>query len=186
MKEKEIFYQVLEQPVEHRAAFLEAAYGADVALRQRIAGILSARENPGSFLQQPVCGVADLPTLDEPILERIGSQIGPYKLLEEIGQGGMGTVYMAEQKKPVRRCVALKIVKAGMDSRQVLARFDAERQSLALMDHPGIARIIDAGTTELGRPYFVMELVRGVPINEYCDQNRLTVRERLQLFLKVC
>ena len=186
MKEEQIFHQVLEQPVEHRAAFLEAACGTDVALRQRIAVILSAQENPGSFLQHPVCCVAELPTLAEPILERIGSQIGPYKLLEEIGQGGMGTVYMAEQVKPVRRCVALKIVKAGMDSRQVLARFDTERQALALMDHPSIARIIDAGTTELGRPYFVMELVRGIPINEFCDENRLTVPERLELFLKVC
>jgi len=115
-----------------------------------------------------------------------GTLIGPYKLLEQIGEGGMGLVYMAEQQQPVRRLVALKLVKPGMDSKQVIARFEVERQALAMMDHPNIAKVHDAGTTETGRPYFVMELVRGIPLNEFCDQKRLTVRERLQLFVQVC
>ena len=124
----------------------------------------------------------DLPTL----AEQPGSLIGPYKLLQPIGEGGMGTVYMAEQTQPVRRMVALKVIKAGMDSRQVLARFEAERQALALMDHPNIAKVLDAGTTDDGRPYFVMELVKGIPITRYCDEHRLTPRERLELFIPVC
>ena len=112
--------------------------------------------------------------------------IGPYKLLEQIGEGGMGVVYVAEQTEPVRRRVALKIIKPGMDTRQVIARFEAERQALAMMDHPNIARVLDAGTTEAGRPYFVMELVRGMPITEYCDKARLSPRQRLELFVDVC
>ena len=118
--------------------------------------------------------------------ERPGTIIGPYKLLEQIGEGGFGLVFMAEQQQPVRRKVALKILKPGMDTRQVIARFEAERQALALMDHPNIARVLDAGETGSGRPYFVMELVKGVPITDYCDQNRLTTRERLALFTHVC
>ena len=118
--------------------------------------------------------------------ELIGEVIGPYKLLEQIGEGGMGVVYLADQTKPVRRKVALKLIKPGMDSRQVLARFEAERQALALMDHQNIARVLDADTADDGRPYFVMELVKGIPITEYCDQNRLTARERLELFIPVC
>ncbi len=114
--------------------------------------------------------------IDQPIREAPGTVIGPYKLLEQIGEGGMGIVYMAEQTQPVRRKVALKIIKPGMDTRQVIARFEAERQALALMDHPNIARVLDAGATEAGRPYFVMELVRGIPITEYCDRNRLLDR----------
>ena len=186
MRDEQVFNQVLEQAVDQRAAFLDVACGTDVNLRERVAVLLRAQANPGSFLQFPACGVGNAPTIDQPLLEMAGTQIGPYKLIEEIGQGGMGVVYMAEQKQPVRRRVALKIIKPGMDSRQVIARFDAERQTLAIMDHPNIARIIDAGTTEQGRPYFVMELVHGIPINEFCDQKRLTVRERLQLFLQVC
>ena len=112
--------------------------------------------------------------------------IGRYKLLQEIGEGGMGVVYMAEQREPVRRKVALKIIKPGMDTREVIARFEAERQALALMDHPNIAHVLDAGATESGRPYFVMELVHGIPITEYCDRNDLTTRERLELFVQVC
>ena len=112
--------------------------------------------------------------------------IGPYKLIEEIGEGGMGTVYMAQQTEPVKRLVALKVIKLGMDSRSVIARFEAERQALALMDHPNIARVFDAGTTETGRPYFVMELVKGVPLTKYCDDHRLTPKERLKLFIPVC
>ena len=124
--------------------------------------------------------------IDQPIREGPGTVIGPYKLLEPIGEGGMGVVYMAEQMQPVRRKVALKVIKPGMDTRQVIARFEAERQALALMDHPNIARILDAGATESGRPYFVMELVRGIPITEYCDRNRLSIADRLDLFVLVC
>ena len=120
------------------------------------------------------------------LLEGSGTIIGRYKLLEKIGEGGMAVVYMAEQTEPVRRKVALKIIKPGMDTRQVIARFEAERQALALMDHPNIAKVLDAGATETGRPYFVMELVRGVPITEYCDKNNLSTTERLELFLQVC
>src|SRR5205085_6818331 len=109
-----------------------------------------------------------------------------YKLLEPIGEGGMGSVWMAQQTEPVKRLVAVKLIKPGMDSKQVLARFEAERQALALMDHPNIAKVLDAGATDAGRPYFVMELVRGVPITRYCDDNRLTPRQRLELFVPVC
>src|SRR5207244_2045624 len=118
--------------------------------------------------------------------ESPGTIIGPYKLLEAIGEGGMGVVYMAEQTQPVRRKVALKIIKPGMDTKQVIARFEAERQSLALMDHPNIAKVLEAGATDSGRPYFVMELVKGIPITEYCDQARLSIPDRLDLFMQVC
>ena len=118
--------------------------------------------------------------------ERIGTRIGRYKLLQRLGEGGCGVVYMAEQEKPVRRRVALKVIKLGMDTKNVIARFEAERQALALMDHPNIARVLDAGATETGRPYFVMELVRGVKITEYCDQNNFDTRQRLELFIQVC
>ncbi len=112
--------------------------------------------------------------------------IGRYKLLEQIGEGGFGVVYMAEQQEPVRRKVALKIIKLGMDTREVVARFEAERQALAMMDHPNIATVFDGGATDTGRPYFVMELVKGVPITDYCDANKLSTRERLELFMQVC
>src|SRR5262249_19190934 len=138
-----------------------------------------------SFLELPPAG-GDPPTIDQPAREQPGTLIGPYKLLELIGEGGMGLVYMAEQERPLRRLVALKIIKPGMDSRQVLARFEAEKQALAMMDHENIARVFDAGRTENGHPFFVMELVRGIPINEFCDQKRLTVCERLELFIPVC
>ena len=126
------------------------------------------------------------PAPARPFTEGPGTRIGPYKLLQKIGEGGMGVVYMAEQEQPVRRRVALKIIKPGMDTDQVVARFEAERQALALMDHPNIARVFDAGTTDSGRPFFVMELVKGVPITEYCDQAQLSPRERLELFMPVC
>src|SRR4029079_15218675 len=124
-------------------------------------------------------------TLDQPLTERPGTLIGPYKLMEQIGEGGMGLGFVAEQQEPVRRKVALKIIKPGMDTRDVIARFEAERQALAMMDHQNIARVLDAGATETGRPYFVMELVKGIPITEYCNNNRLTPRERLELFIPV-
>src|SRR5262249_50978067 len=119
-------------------------------------------------------------------VESSGSVIGPYKLLEQIGEGGMGVVFMAEQQEPVRRRVAIKLIKPGMDTRQVIARFEAERQALAVMDHPNIARVLDAGATPSGHPYFVMELVRGIPITAYCDENNLPVRERINLFTSLC
>jgi serine/threonine protein kinase/Tfp pilus assembly protein PilF len=147
-----------------------------------VEALLKAYEEAGSFLEPP--GL--VATVDDPVRERPGSVIGPYKLLEEIGEGGMGLVFVAEQQQPVRRRVALKVIKPGMDSRQVIARFEAERQALAMMDHPNIAKVHDGGATAEGRPYFVMELVKGAPITDYCDRHRLTNRQRLELFLDVC
>jgi serine/threonine protein kinase/WD40 repeat protein len=186
MNERSIFAAALDitDPAA-RAAYLDAACGTDAGLRQHIADLLAAQEKLGNFLAGPAldAGItADVP----PITEGPGSRIGPYKLLQQLGVGGMGVVYMAEQEAPVRRLVALKIIKPGMDSDLVLARFEAERQALALMDHPNIARVFDAGTTETGRPYFVMELVKGVPVTQFCDEHQLTPRERLELFIPVC
>ena len=121
-----------------------------------------------------------------PLTEGPGTVIGRYKPLQLIGEGGMGSVFMAEQQEPVSRKVALKIIKLGMDTKSVIARFEAERQALAMMDHPNIAKVLDGGATDAGRPYFVMELVKGVPINDYCDKNQLSARERLDLFIPVC
>src|SRR5689334_18497263 len=186
MTEREIFLAALQQPTAgERAAFLDQACGSDANLRGQIEALLAEHEQLGSYLEAPVA--AGQRTLDEaPATERPGTVIGPYKLLQQIGEGGMGTVFMAEQAKPVQRKVALKVIKPGMDSRQVIARFEAERQALALMDHVNIARVFDGGTTENGRPYFVMELVHGVPITQYCDDSHLTPRERLELFVPVC
>src|SRR5687768_5274003 len=144
-------------------------------LAERIRKVLAA----AAMMEQTVA-------VDRAAGEQLGSTIGRYKLLERIGEGGFGVVYMAEQITPLRRKVALKVLKPGMDSRQVLARFEAERQALAIMDHPNIARVFDAGATDAGRPYFVMELVKGVPITEFCDQHQLTPRQRLELFAHVC
>src|SRR5207237_83928 len=131
---------------------------------------------------------ANPPTVKLPVPgeERLGTMIGRFKLLEKVGEGGFGVVYVAEQREPVKRRVALKIIKLGMDTRQVVARFEAERQALALMDHPNIAKVLDAGATDNGRPYFVMELVRGISLTKYCDENRLATKDRLDLFIKVC
>jgi serine/threonine protein kinase len=167
------------------AAYLDRACGIDSDLRRRVERLLAARAERGSFLESPALG----PTIDpggEPIAEGPGTIIGPYKLLEPIGEGGMGIVYLAEQTQPVRRKVAVKIIKPGLDTRQVIARFEAERQALALMDHPNIARVLDAGATGSGRPYFAMELVRGLPITDYCDRNHLAIAARLELFVQVC
>jgi serine/threonine protein kinase/tetratricopeptide (TPR) repeat protein len=186
MNEHDLFAAALEigDPAE-RSAYLDRACCGDDALRARVEALLRAHEQAGSFLAAPP--VAGPATLDAPKpLEGPGTVIGPYKLLQAIGEGGMGTVYMAEQTVPMRRLVALKVIKAGMDTRSVLARFGAERQALALMDHPNIAKVLDAGATETGRPYFVMELVKGVPITRFCDERRLTLRERLELFIPVC
>jgi eukaryotic-like serine/threonine-protein kinase len=184
MTERELFEAALEVPPEDRAAHLDRICGTDAALRQRLEDLLRKHDQAKSFLEAPPPEFAR--TANGPAIEGVGTQIGPYKLLEQIGEGGFGIVFMAEQHAPVRRRVALKIIKPGMDSRTVLARFDAERQALALMDHPNIARAIDAGVTDSGRPFFVMELVRGVPITDYCDQKNLAVHERLALFVDVC
>ncbi len=182
-----IFASAIERPsVGERDVFLDAACGADADLRRRIDVLLRAHDMAGGFLRD--CpGPNDLPeTVDHHVGERPGDVIGVYKLLEPIGEGGFGVVFLAEQSTPVRRKVALKILKPGMDSRAVVARFEAERQALALMDHPHIARVFDGGTTASGRPYFVMEHVKGVTITEFCDQNHLTPRQRLGLFVQVC
>ena len=188
--DEEAIYHIARRIVapEVRNAYLEQVCGHDSALRGRLDALLRVCEQEASFLESPVAGLP--PTVAVGGVARLpecpGTLIGPYKLLEQIGEGGMGVVYMAEQTQPVRRMVALKIIKPGMDTRQVIARFEAERQALALMDHPNIARVIDAGATESGRPFFVMELVRGIPITEYCDREQLSIRDRLELFIQVC
>ena len=174
-----------------RRAYLDEACEGNVGLREQIEALLRAHEEAGTFLELPSAAAAaatdpDLTREPPTVLMTPGTMIGRYKLLERIGEGGYGTVFMAEQTAPVRRAVALKIIKAGMDTRQVIARFEAERQALALMDHPNIAKVFDAGVTETGRPYFVMELVTGTPITKYCDELRLTPRQRLELFVPVC
>jgi tetratricopeptide (TPR) repeat protein len=169
-----------------RAAYLDEACGGDAALRARVEELLGAEPAVGNFLQGDSSQGKLAGTVDDPMTERPGTAIGPYKLMEQIGEGGMGLVFVAEQQQPVRRKVALKVLKPGMDTRQVVARFEAERQALALMDHPHIAKVFDGGETAGGRPYFVMELVKGVPITEYCDQNQMPIRARLELFIHVC
>src|SRR3954468_658589 len=185
MSEEEIFHQALARTdPEQRAAYLEQACGGDAALRASVEALLRADIGATGFMERTAPDVDA--TLDVPIGERPGTVIGPYKLIEQIGEGGMGTVWMAQQTEPVKRLVAVKLIKAGMDSRQVIARFEAERQALALMDHANIARVLEAGTTGAGRPYFVMDLVKGVPITRYCDEHHLTPRRRLELFIPVC
>jgi serine/threonine protein kinase/Flp pilus assembly protein TadD len=185
---KAIFMAALEKiELAERAAYVGQACGSDDALRQRVEILLKAHDEPGTFMKSSAGPTgAVIATVDEQVTEGPSTVIGPYKLMEQIGEGGMGLVFVAEQQHPVRRKVALKVIKPGMDTRQVIARFEAERQALALMDHPNIARVYDGGETASGRPYFVMELVKGVPITEYCDQNQVPIRERLELFLHVC
>ncbi|HLW67897.1 MAG TPA: serine/threonine-protein kinase, partial [Gemmataceae bacterium] len=193
-----VFFAALAKvdPAE-RTAYLNEACGTDAELRRQVDRLLAAHPQVGSFLRDdaaahpsPLGGVGREvrggATVDAPTTESPDTVIGPYKLLEQIGEGGFGVVFMAEQTEPVRRKVALKILKPGMDTRQVVARFEAERQALAIMDHPNIAKVHDGGQTGSGRPYFVMELVRGTPITEFCDQNQLTPRQRLELFGSVC
>jgi tetratricopeptide (TPR) repeat protein/serine/threonine protein kinase len=185
VNEQTLFAEALERvDPQERAAFLDRACQGDPALRARIERLLVQHEHGGGFLESPPVPLTA--AIDEPATERRGTAIGPYKLLEPIGEGGMGTVWMAQQTEPVKRLVAVKLIKAGMDSKQVIARFEAERQALALMDHPNIAKVLDAGTTGAGRPYFVMDLVKGAPITRYCDEHRLPPRQRLELFLPVC
>jgi serine/threonine protein kinase/tetratricopeptide (TPR) repeat protein len=196
-KAKDIFVELVSNvPLQEWDERLEQACQGDDELRNRVRALLRAHAEPGSFLEQPA--VPNSPprysgegpgegTIDsQPISERPGTVIGPYKLLQQIGEGGMGVVFMAEQTEPLQRTVALKIIKPGMDTRQVIARFEAERQALAMMDHSNIAKVLDAGTTENGRPFFVMELVKGVPITKYCDEKQLSLRDRLELFKPVC
>jgi tetratricopeptide (TPR) repeat protein/serine/threonine protein kinase len=182
---RSIFLDAVEHhPPDQWSAFLDRACGDDPDLRQRIEVLLRAHEQANSILD--VAAVPPVVTIDQPAAETAGTVIGPYKLLEQIGEGGMGTVWMAQQTEPVKRLVAVKLVKAGMDSKQVIARFEAERQALALMDHPNIARVLDGGATSASRPFFVMDLVKGVTITKYCDEHHLTPRQRLELFIPIC
>jgi WD40 repeat protein/serine/threonine protein kinase len=197
-----LFDAALLLPREQRIAYVQAACAGDDALRQRVRALLAAHEAAGSFMEDPAAaarpGPPGDPTSDETrpsgtiemaapsADEAVGRTIGRYKLRQKIGEGGCGVVYAAEQTEPVRRKVAIKVIKLGMDTQQVIARFEAERQALAMMDHPNIAKVLDGGTTESGRPYFAMELVRGIRITDYCDQNKLGTRDRLALFTQVC
>jgi serine/threonine protein kinase/tetratricopeptide (TPR) repeat protein len=181
---RQIFLAIVEKPSAEWESLLDEACG-DAELRRQVAQLLKAHAEGVGILDRTGAGGAPTGAC-ETLSECAGTVIGPYKLLQQIGEGGMGTVFMAEQTTPIRRQVALKVIKPGMDSRQIIARFEAERQALALMDHVNIARVLDAGSTESSRPYFVMELVHGVPITKYCDDNHLTPRERLELFVPVC
>src|SRR6266481_677014 len=197
-REVALFSAARRLPAGARAAYLDEACAGDAALRQRVEELLQAGEEAGAFLQEPAAGAqrpseaAGPPNPGATLLiapapaEKAGDRIGRYKLLQQIGEGGCGVVYMAEQEEPVRRMVALKVIKLGMDTKSVIARFEAERQALALMDHPNIAGILDVGATDTGRPFFVMELVRGIKITDYCDKSNLPTRERLDLFVQVC
>jgi serine/threonine protein kinase/WD40 repeat protein len=187
-REVAVLNAALECPAEERAAFLDRACAGEARFRSRIEALIRAHEEGTRFLEpRPSLGHLALPVRPGVAsTEKPGDRIGRYKLLQQIGEGGCGVVYMAEQEEPVRRRAALKVIKLGMDTRQVIARFEAERQAIALMDHPNIARVLDAGATETGRPYFVMELVRGVKITEFCDQSELSTEERLRLFIQVC
>ena len=179
-----ILDRALELNSTEREAYIEGACGDDVKLRKEVEAMLRAHEEAGDFLAAPTNeSAATIPSFPN---EKPGAIIDRYKILQLIGEGGFGAVYMAEQQKPVKRRVALKIIKLGMDTKQVIARFEAERQALAMMNHPNIATVLDAGATETGRPYFVMELVKGVPITEYCDTESLSTKDRLDLFIDVC
>jgi eukaryotic-like serine/threonine-protein kinase len=180
-----VFTEALRLSPHDRERYLREACQGDTGLQNRVETLLLAYEHAGGFLQKSAANRSAKAT-QAFATEKPGDRIGHYKLLQQIGEGGCGVVYMAEQEAPVRRRVALKIIKPGMDTRNVIARFEAERQALALMDHPNIARVFDAGATQAGRPYFVMELVRGVKITEYCNQHSFTTEDRLKLFVQVC
>src|SRR5262245_34725246 len=182
---RSIFLEIVEKaPRQRWAESLDQACGDNEQLRFEVQRLLNAHEVVGSFMDRPAADSQF--TIDRRIAEGPGTVIGPYKLLQQIGEGGMGVVFMAEQTEPIQRTVALKSIKPRMDTRQVIARFEAERQALALMDHPNIAKVLDAGMTDTGRPYVVMDLVKGVPITHYCDEKQLSLRERLELLLPVC
>ena len=185
-REVAVFEAALQLPPEQRETYLEQSCAGDTEVLQRIRALLKAHEKQTDFLASAASVVRPASAASVLSTEKPGDLIGRYKLLEQIGEGGCGVVYMAEQEQPLRRRVALKVIKLGMDTKQVVARFDAERQALAMMDHPNIAKGLEAGATETGRPYFVMELVRGIKITDYCDQNNLTTQQRLELFSQVC
>ncbi len=185
-REKEIFEAAMDiESPEERVCTLSGPAKAMRRWGQRIQRCLRRMKQP-SFLARNTRQTRSLISPAVPIAEGPGTVIGRYKLLQQIGEGGFGVVYMAEQREPVKRRVALKIIKLGMDTKQVMARFEAERQALAMMDHPNIAKVLDAGATETGRPYFVMELVKGIPITKYCDDHNLSTTDRLKLFIQVC
>src|SRR5271155_4322096 len=193
-----VFAAALELPADQRGAYLDQACAGNLALRRQVEALLRVHDDAGNFFDKlssvarPTSAEGEMPgpsgTIRFPAspAEKPGDRIGRYKLLQQIGEGGCGVVYMAEQEQPVRRQVALKVIKLGMDTKGVIARFQAERQALAMMDHPNIAKVLDAAATDKGRPYFVMELVRGMKITDYCDKNNLPTRERLLLFVQVC
>src|SRR6266481_6077479 len=182
----EVFTEAIQLPIEERRAFLHRACAGDEGLRSKIEALLRSSDRAGGFLEQPAAWEIGAERAKAAVGEKPGDRIDRYKLLQQIGEGGCGVVFEAEQEEPVRRRVALKIIKPGMDTKSVIARFEAERQALALMDHPNIAHVFDAGATESGRPYFVMELVRGFKITDYCDQHSLATTARLKLFIQVC
>ena len=181
-----IFTEAVQLPADERAAYLASACGGDAELRQKVEALLHTHDHVGDFLEASPQKASIEAIVESSTGEKAGDRIGRYKLLQQIGEGGWGVVFMAEQDEPVRRRVALKVVKPGMDTKNVIARFEAERQALALMDHPNIAHVFDAGATENGRPYFVMELVRGAKITDYCDQSCMPTSDRLELFIQVC
>jgi serine/threonine protein kinase/tetratricopeptide (TPR) repeat protein len=195
-REQVLFREALQRAKgPEREDYLDQACAGDAALGARLAALLQAHESPnpfleplaGGFLQElPVPLAEQITALSDPVTEKPGDKIGHYRLLQQIGEGGYGVVFLAEQEEPVKRRVALKVIRPGMDSKQVLARFEAERQALALMDHPNIARVLDAGATDKGRPFFVMELVQGIRITDYCDDHNLSTQERLDLFVQIC
>ncbi len=206
-KSSDLFHAACEMAPDARAAFLEEACAGDTKLRAEVEALLVQDEQHPSFLEHPakhenqgrsapetesVRADRERPGLGKRLHAKMGTltsqpeRVGPYKILQELGEGGMGVVYLAEQTEPIRRRVALKLIKLGMDTKQVIARFETERQALALMNHPNVAKVLDAGTTEQGRPYFVMEYVKGESITAYCDRHRLTTKERLELFMQVC
>ena len=196
-KARDLFLQALDQPAEQVADWLADACGIDSELRKRVQALLDAHQKAGGFMGTDAEDHSDGSATADDASDNLsatvitdgpktGTTIGPYKLLEQIGEGGMGSVWVATQSKPIKRKVAIKLIKPGMDSRQVLGRFEAERQALAMMDHPNIARVLDGGVTEQGHPYFAMDYVKGVPLTEYCDNAKLSLKERLELFVPIC
>jgi serine/threonine protein kinase len=183
---RRLFESVVDLAPEQRTSILRGAKSSDPELTAEVEALVSAYQRRDGFIEQPVTSVRVLDPLEDSVPDLAGTAVGPYRLLQRIGEGGMGEVWLAEQTFPVRRRVAVKLIKAGMDTREVVARFESERQALALMDHPAIAKVFDAGSTPEGRPYFAMEYVAGVPITTYCDEHKLTLRERLKLFIRVC
>ena len=184
--EETVFATALAMPEAARVAYLDQACGGDATLRASVEALLRAHLAADGFLPS-VSGIRK-PAVVTPARaeEQPGDWIGRYKLLQRIGEGGCGVVYMAEQEEPIRRRVALKVIKLGMDTKAVVARFEAERQALAMMEHPNIAKVLDAGTTDSGRPFFVMELVRGIPVTKYCDEQSLATEKRLEIFSRIC